>query len=58
MILIRQRGSKFLAGDGVRKGGDDTLYAVQEGIVQFTTKRKTSFDGTLKHKKVIHVLAH
>ena len=34
-ILIRQRGSKFYPGRGVKKGGDDTLFAVQDGFVRF-----------------------
>ncbi len=55
-IVIRQRGSKFLAGVGIRRGGDDTLYAIQEGKIEFTTKRKTGFDGTLKYKKVVNVI--
>ena len=35
MILVRQRGTKFKAGEGVRIGRDHTLYAVVEGIVRF-----------------------
>ena len=34
-IIVRQRGSKFHAGLGVRKGGDDTLFALREGMVKF-----------------------
>ena len=35
MILIRQRGTKFAAGVGVKVGRDHTLFAVREGVVQF-----------------------
>lgn len=38
-ILIRQRGTKFHPGANVKKGGDDTLFAVADGIVKFETKR-------------------
>jgi len=38
-ILVRQRGTKFHPGHNVLKGGDDTLFAVADGIVQFQTKR-------------------
>jgi len=38
-ILIRQRGTKFHPGLNVQKGGDDTLFAVAEGIVKFETKK-------------------
>lgn len=55
-ILIRQRGAKFLAGTGVKRGGDDTLYAVRDGMVKFMTKRKIRFDGTLRRAKVVTVI--
>ncbi len=38
-ILVRQRGTKFHPGDNVLKGGDDTLFAVADGIVKFETKK-------------------
>jgi len=38
-ILVRQRGTKFHPGVNVQKGGDDTLFAVANGIVKFVTKR-------------------
>ena len=39
-ILVRQRGTKFHPGDNVRKGKDDTLFAVADGKVQFEKKGK------------------
>lgn len=36
--LIRQRGTKFAAGDGVKTGRDHTLYSVVEGAVKFSQK--------------------
>jgi large subunit ribosomal protein L27 len=41
-ILIRQRGTKYHPGQNVGRGGDDTLYALSEGVVLFSTYRKTS----------------
>ncbi|HJT02617.1 MAG TPA: 50S ribosomal protein L27 [Pseudonocardiaceae bacterium] len=38
-ILIRQRGTKFHPGVHVGRGGDDTLFALESGSVQFGTKR-------------------
>jgi large subunit ribosomal protein L27 len=38
-ILIRQRGTKFHPGLHVGRGGDDTLFALEAGAVQFGTKR-------------------
>ena len=38
-ILVRQRGTHFHHGDGVGRSGDDTLFALQPGAVQFGAKR-------------------
>jgi large subunit ribosomal protein L27 len=38
-ILIRQRGTKFHPGAHVGRGGDDTLFALETGSVQFSMKR-------------------
>ena len=54
-ILVRQRGTKFLAGKNVKRGGDDTLYALKEGIVQFDTKTKKRFNGSQRTAKVVNV---
>jgi large subunit ribosomal protein L27 len=35
-ILIRQRGTKFKPGIDVGCGRDHTLYALSDGVVQFT----------------------
>lgn len=55
MIIIKQRGSKFLAGKNVKKGGDDTLYASKEGVVRFTSKKKIRFDGSRRIAKSVSV---
>ena len=36
-IIVRQRGTKFKAGVNVGCGRDHTLYALKEGVVNFTT---------------------
>ena len=38
-IIVRQRGTHFHPGDGVGRGGDDTLFALVPGAVTFGTKR-------------------
>ncbi|WP_068251611.1 50S ribosomal protein L27 [Janibacter corallicola] len=38
-ILVRQRGTHFHPGDNVGRGGDDTLFALAEGEVQYGAKR-------------------
>jgi large subunit ribosomal protein L27 len=40
-ILIRQRGTKFHPGNNVGRGGDDTLFALVDGIVTFERKGKS-----------------
>ena len=39
-IIVRQRGSRFKAGEGVGMGRDDTLYARAAGIVDFSVGRR------------------
>lgn len=38
-IIIRQRGSKYYAGEGVRKAGDDTIFATKDGVVAFSHRK-------------------
>ena len=38
-ILVRQRGTRIHPGEGVGRGGDDTLFALQAGAVEFGTRR-------------------
>lgn len=54
-VIIRQRGTKYHAGNNVRRGGDDTLYAVQEGVVQFSRRQIKDFTGKLKKRVFISV---
>jgi large subunit ribosomal protein L27 len=36
MIIVRQRGTRFRPGPGVGIGRDDTLFALREGVVEFS----------------------
>lgn len=47
-IIVRQRGTKFHPGKNVGIGKDDTLFALQEGLVQFTKR---------KDKKTVDVIS-
>lgn len=40
-ILIRQRGTKVHPGENVGRGGDDTLFALIDGVVTFERKGKS-----------------
>ncbi|MBI4050614.1 MAG: 50S ribosomal protein L27 [Candidatus Doudnabacteria bacterium] len=55
-VLIRQRGTKYEAGSNVRRGGDDTLYALKQGVVRFQKKQIRRFDGSLKQKTIVNVI--
>ncbi|MDE0807284.1 MAG: 50S ribosomal protein L27 [Longimicrobiales bacterium] len=39
-IIVRQRGTHFHPGFNVGKGGDDTLFAKENGFVKFETYRR------------------
>lgn len=47
-IIVRQCGSKILAGRNVGVGRDNTLYALITGVVEFASKGRD--------KKIVHVL--
>jgi large subunit ribosomal protein L27 len=46
-ILVRQRGTRFHPGINVGRGGDDTLFALADGVVKF---------GMRKDRKLVDVL--
>ncbi len=56
-ILIRQRGTKYSAGVNVNRAGDDSLYALKAGVVNFKTKKKTNFNGRSRFAKQVSVLS-
>ena len=56
-ILIRQRGTKWHPGKNVRKATDDSLYAMAEGVVKFTSKKVKGFDGNLHLRKFVHIIS-
>ena len=54
-IIVRQRGTKIVAGKNVKVGKDHTLYSMVDGKVTFKTVRKTRFDGQKLTKKMVSV---
>ena len=46
-IIIRQRGTKYHPGQGVGRGNDDTLFALRDGFIHFSSRMG---------KKLVHVL--
>ena len=55
-ILVRQRGTKLFAGNNVGMGKDNTLFALKEGVVKFSTKRKRGFDRSQRIVKIVHII--
>lgn len=56
MIIVRQRGTKILAGENVKMGRDHTLYANAVGVVKFTSYRKSRYDGQIVRRKMAHIV--
>ena len=55
MIIVRQRGTRYLLGKNVRIGSDDTIYAAKEGVVSFSSRSKKLFNGHRRMAKVVSV---
>ncbi|MBI4426481.1 MAG: 50S ribosomal protein L27 [Candidatus Kerfeldbacteria bacterium] len=56
MIIIRQRGSVIHHGQNVKRGSDDTLFALRDGIVHFRTKKTKNFHGRLVPRTFVDVV--
>ncbi len=56
-IIVRQRGTKIMAGKNIGVGTDHTLFSLIKGIVKFATKRKMDFDGRSKVRTIVEVQA-
>lgn len=55
-IIVRQRGTKILAGKNVRIGKDHTLFAGAPGVVKFREVTKKKFDGSKRRAKIVDVI--
>lgn len=55
-IIVRQRGTKILPGNNVGLGKDHTIFALKDGKVKMSQKRKVHFDGKTVIKKVVSVV--
>ena len=56
-IIIRQRGTKYHPGLNIKRAEDDTLFAMANGKVKFSTKRKIGFDGHPRQATVVSVVS-
>jgi large subunit ribosomal protein L27 len=55
-IIIRQRGTKFHPGKNVKRGNDDTLFALVNGTVEFQTRKVRDFTGKLALRTFVNVI--
>ncbi len=55
-IIIRQKGTNYVAGKNVGMGRDFTLFALADGIVAFTEKRLLKFNSRRYKQPVVHIL--
>jgi len=55
-IIVRQRGTKWVPGQGVKIGKDYTIFATQKGKVRFVKKRLLKFTGKAEEKTVVSVV--
>ncbi len=55
-VLVRQRGTKMVAGKGTAMGKDHTIFAKIAGIVTLASIRKTKFDGTIARHPLVSVV--
>lgn len=55
-ILVRQRGTRMEAGEGVGVGTDHTLFALRDGLVKFSTKKIQKFTGSKVRRTFVSVV--
>ncbi|MCB9805637.1 50S ribosomal protein L27 [Candidatus Nomurabacteria bacterium] len=55
-VIVRQRGSRILAGKNVSMGKDHTLFATKAGVVSFSESKKKNYNGQISKKKVVNVV--
>jgi len=56
-IIIKQRGTKYHPGLNVKKSGDDSLFAIKDGIVEFKKKKIKKFNGNLIQTCFVNIVS-
>lgn len=54
-IIVRQRGTRYVAGSNVGIGKDHTLFALKDGKVSFGDKRQVKYDSKVVSRKLVSV---
>lgn len=55
-IIVRQKGTKFRAGQNVKRAKDDTLFSMVNGTVSFKKKKIKRFNGQLKQATFVSII--
>ena len=55
-IIVRQKGSKYITGENTYMGKDFTIHAGIDGIVKFSRKKITRFDGRKYERTVVNIV--
>ena len=56
-VIVRQRGTKFIAGKNTRRGADDTIFSLVNGKVRFISVHKKTFQGGVKKTTRVDVIS-
>lgn len=56
-VIVRQVGQTKVAGPGTRMGRDFTIYAAQDGVVEFKQKKVRRFTGAKAPRTEVQVIA-
>lgn len=54
-IIVRQRGTRYRAGENTRVSKDDTIFATGAGTVGFQKKKVKKFNGKLEYAQIVNV---
>ena len=54
-IIVRQRGTQFFPGKNTSMGKDHTIFALEEGTVNFTEKQLVKYNGQVHKDKFVNV---
>ena len=55
-IIVKQRGTKFIAGKNTKVSKDHSIFALADGTVNYSNKRKKSYDNKIVTRKLVSVL--
>jgi large subunit ribosomal protein L27 len=55
-VLVRQRGTRMEAGEGVSTGVDHTLFAIRDGVVKFSVRQIQKFTGAKVRRTIVSVV--